>query len=1118
MRKRLLFIAFTLLAIASVIQAQVTTASMSGKVSEGSGEPLIGVNIQATHTPTGTVYYTITQPNGSYSFNNLRIGGPYVIEFSYIGYNKETRSGIDLSLGEEYKLNVKMREDTQALDEVVVVGEKNPIISGSRTGAQEIITREKMDKLPTINRSLDDFTKLTPMSSGKNFGGVSYRFNNVTVDGASFNNSFGLSPALGAENTEPISLEAIEQVQVMIAPFDVRNGGFTGAGINSVTKSGSNEFHASVYMYTKSPSMMGYRVKDETVNVSEFSNHQYGISLSGPIIKNKLFFFINGEMDRQETPIAYTTDNSAADAGVLEDLSQFLVTELGYSPGKYNVTKANTQADRITARLDWNINSKNVLSLKYYYLKSFNTNSPSRSGAPNNGRGPNAFAIPFSSTFYRTNNNFNIWMADLNTTVNDRMSNYLKIGYSRLRDYRDMDGGYFPQVDILDGGKNSYTAFGTEANSYNNQLDTDIWQIQDNFIMNFGKHQITVGTQSDYRSFKNGYAQNYPGSWVFNSVDDFKFNVLATKDYMKAHGGSLDGFDMRNYNPADYGFAPTVTGVTNSASTGYQYYAQRYSMTDGFPFAEVSVFQLGLYAQDKWTVSDKLNLTLGLRVDMPIFMTDLASNDRVAAETYRDGIQIDVSKYPKAKPLFSPRFGFNYKPFDDERGSLQIRGGTGLFSGTPPYVWISNQAGNNGILFGDLNFSAKKDSEGNIISDNRPTLGFTGNIDAYKPAEGTPTRADISITDPDFKYPNLWKSNLAADYKFGDGWVATVEMLYSKDLNAIYHDNIGLYKTDQFVNDGGPGNVRPYYNGYYSDRDGNQKAASNVVMLRNTSKGHSFFTTLQLQKNFYDGILKGLYLNGSYTFGESKGVADGSSSVALSAWKYRATLDANAEEVSYLSGSFNGRLLISASYTANWSKYAATNFGLIYQRYRPFRYSYCYNGDANGDTQSANDLMYIPRNFEEVKDHLLPGSFDTQEEAWQAMNAFIEQDPYLSEHRGEYAERNGAVAPYANQLDLSLSHDIKVFQKDGRFHTLRFSFNIANFLNLLNRNWGVQQTTVLGNQQYQFLTVAKGKDAPSAANNYTLKYTMAQDLNSTFKNNLDKVSRWQMQFGIKYIF
>lgn len=1109
MRRKLLFLAFALFAILSIIEAQVTTASMSGKVSESSGEPLIGVNIKATHTPTGTVYYTITQPNGSYSFNNLRIGGPYVIDYSYIGYNPESRSGINLTLGEDYKLNIPMKEDSQALDEVVVVADKNPIISGSRTGAQEIITREKMDKLPTINRSLSDFTKLTPMSSGNNFGGVSARFNNVTVDGASFNNSFGLANALGASGTEPISLEALEQVQVMIAPYDVRNGGFTGAGINSVTKSGTNQYHASAYMYTKSPSMTGYRVKDQTVGISEFANHQYGISLSGPIIENKLFFYINGEMDRREDPITYTTANSAVSGDVLQDLSNFLGEQLNYNPGKFDVNKSNTQADRITARVDWNINSKNLLSVKYYYLKSFNTNSPSSSGAPKGGRGPNQFSIPFSSSFYRTNNNFNIWMADLNTVVNDRMSNYLKIGYSRLRDFRDMDGGYFPQVDILNGDNQTYTSFGTEANSFNNQLSTDIWQIQDNFVMNLGKHQVTVGTQSDYRSFENGFAQNYTGNWLFNSVEDFKFNVLTTKEYMAANNGSMNGFDIRKYDPTKYGFPATVTGITNTSEGNNNRYQQKYSMTNEFPFAKVNVFQLGLYAQDKWTVSEKLNLTLGLRIDVPFFMTDLPTNDRVAAETYRDGIKIDVSKYPNAKPQFSPRFGFNYKPFED--ATLQVRGGTGLFSGTPPYVWLSNQAGNNGVLFGDLN----------MTGDALTGLGFTGDLNTYKPAQGSPTRSDIAVTDPDFKYPNLWKSNLAADYKFLDGWVATVELLYSKDLNAIYHDNIGLYKTENFVNDGGSGNARPFYNGFYSNMEGNQKAADNVIMLRNTSKGYSFFTTLQLQKNFYDGILKGFYLNGSYSFGKAKGVTDGTSSVATSAWKYRAALDGNAQEMGYSSGSFDGRLLISASYTANWSKYAATNFGLIYQRYRPFRYSYCYAGDANGDTQSANDLMYIPKDFSEAKDHLVAGDFPSQEAAWAAMNSFIEQDPYLSEHRGEYAERNGAVAPFANQLDLSVSHDIKIYQKNGRYHTLRFSFDIANFLNLLNKDWGVQQTTVLGNQQYQFLTVTQ---KPNAENNYLMKYKMQKefkkgsDQRETFQDNITNISRWQMQFGIKYMF
>ncbi|MDR0695073.1 MAG: TonB-dependent receptor [Prevotellaceae bacterium] len=1084
--------------------AQVTTSNISGVITDTNGAPIVGTTIIAVHVPTGTKYSTISDGKGNYQLQNMRIGGPYTVDLSFIGFTSRSFNDITLALGEDYKLSATLTEDAKLLDEVVVIGNPNPVISASRTGAQEIITRDKMDKLPTFNRSLNDFTKLTPMSSGNNFGGISYRFNNVTVDGASFNNSFGLSSALGASGVEPISLEALEQIQVMIAPYDVRNGGFTGAGINSVTKSGSNEFHTSAYMYTKSPSLKGYRVKDEILSVTEFSNHQYGLSLSGALIKNKLFFYLNAEMDRQENPVTYTTENSAVEASVLQDLSDFLGTELAYDPGIFDVKKTDTQANRITARLDWNINAKNALSVKYYHLKSFNTNNPSSSGAPTPGRGPSQYAIPYSSTFYRTNNNFNIFIADLNTIINDKMSNYFKVGYSRIRDFRDVDGGFFPQVDILNGNNQSYTTFGTEANSYNNLLDSDIWQIQDNFILHLGEHQITIGTQSDYRAFVNGYAQNYPGAWVFNSVDDFKFNVLATKDYLRTHNGNISGFDITNYNATQYGFTSGVTGIANSATTGYSYYNQKYAIGDEFPFAKINVLQLGFYIQDKWKINDKLNVTGGLRVDIPVFLTDLPENPTVAAETYRDGIKIDVSKYPGARPVLSPRLGFNYQPFED--GSLQVRGGTGLFSGTPPYVWISNQAGNNGILFGDVNISGSA----------KQTLGFTGSFDTYKPAAGAATRADISITDPEFNYPNLWKTNLAADYKFGDGWIATIELLYSKDLNAIYHDNIGLVTTDYFVNDGGAGNKRPLFTGqYYSDLPGNQKGANHVVMLRNTNQGYAIFGSAQLQKSFYEGLLKGLYLNVSYTMGRSKGVTDGTSSVALSAWKYRPALNPNAPEMGYSAGSLDGRFLASAFYTANWSKHAATNFGLIYQVYRPFRYSYTYNGDVNADKHTYNDLIYIPRDFNEVKDHLVAGDFASQDEAWKALDAFIAQDPYLSKHRGEYAERNGAVAPFAHQVDLSIYHDFKIFQGNGRAHALRFSFDIANFLNLLNKDWGVQQTTVLGNQQYQFLTMTQ---APGATNNYTLKYSMRKDLTETFQDYIGDASRWQMVFGIKYMF
>ena len=997
-----------------------------------------------------------------------------------------------------------MKEDAQTLGEVLVVADRSSVISSNRTGAQEIITRDKMDKMPSLSHSLTDFTKLTPMSSGSNFAGTSYRFNNVTVDGASFNNSFGLSSSLGAAGTEPISLEALEQVQVMIAPYDVRNGAFTGAGINSVTKSGSNQWHASAYMYTKSPSMTGYRQKDDINTVTEFSNHQYGISLSGPIIKNKLFFYLNGEMDRQEKPVNYkpratkndevTGEYSFADAQTLEQLSQFLQNKFDYNPGTYNVGSIPTEADRITARVDWNINQKNTLSVKYFYLKSFATNSPSTSGAPTNGRGANSYAIPFSSCYYRTNNNFNIVMADLVTNINDRMSNTLKVGYSALRDYRDMDGGFFPQVDILDGTSagNAFTTFGTEVNSYNNMLNSDIYQIQDNFTWIIDKHQLTFGTQSDYRKFKNGYGYSFAGSWRYSSVDSFYEDANKYLAWKEAG--------------ADPATRPTTLATS---------FSQKYAVQgNGFPYAYVDILSLGFYVQDKWTVTPNLNLTLGLRIDTPIFLTDLDKNDEAAGLTFQGGEKIDVSKYPKTKPLLSPRLGVNWNVFGD--GKLQVRGGTGIFSGTPPYVWLSNQAGNNGLLFGDL-------------AKGRPFDGIA--LVTPTAADIKSSKMDLAVTDRDFKYPQLWKTNFAVDYSFGDGWIATVEMLYNKDLNAIYHRNIGLNDPVGYVQEGS-GKERPFFatgvatdsktgldypTGYYiTDR------TTNVIQMKNTSKGYSFYTTLQLQKNFYHGVMKGLYLNGSYSFGKSKSVTDGSSSVASSAWKYRPAVNPNVEETGYASGSFRGRLLLQAAYTAEWSKNASTSIGAIYQMYQPFRYSYTYNGDVNGDGQNMNDLIYIPKDRTDI--NIVPATGDERsaDDIWKQIDAFIKQDNYLSKHRGEYAERNGAITPWAHQLDINITHDIKLPLKNGQVHTLRFSFDIANFLNLLNKDWGVKETTVYGSSsspQYQFLTMTQ---APTAANGYKPGFTMPLNnkkvVTDTFKDLNEQSSRWQMQFGIKYFF
>ena len=1090
---------------------QVTTSSLSGKVFDDKKEPLAGATVVARHTPTGTVYGTSVLVDGRYNISGMRVGGPYEVEVTFVGYGTQKSSNIFLTLGEEAALNFTLTQQSQALGEIVAVAVRNQKFSSNRTGAQEIFTRETIEKLPTLNRSLSDYTRLTPMSSSGNFGGTSYRFNNVTVDGASFNNSFGLASSLGAKGTEPISLEAIDQIQVMIAPYDVRNGAFTGAGINSVTKSGTNDWTGSAYYYFKSPDLEGLRQKTLTFDKSKYSYNQKGFSVGGPIIKNKLFFFVNGEMDRKETPIDWQpspakgqqgTGQSIVDVNTLQTFSDYLVSKFNYNPGSYSTSNVPTSADRLTTRLDWNINSKNSLSIKYFYLKSFDTNMPSTSGATGGSRSPSADRIPFSSSYYRNNNNFNIIMADLNTTINSRMSNTLKFGYSALRDFRDMDGGFFPQVDILNGIGWSYsngvksgadyfkgslvaTTIGTEENSYNNKLNSDIWQIQDNFTMIAGKHQITLGTQSDYRQFLNGYARSYAGIWEFNSFDAFYKEVDTYRAWLAG---------------------PKTPGTFESLTSKY---TKAYTLQPEFPYAKVDVLSLGFYGQDKWNVVPNLNLTLGLRVDLPIFLTDLMPNAALAAETFQGGVKIDVSKYPKTAPVWSPRLGFNWDVYGDR--SLQVRGGSGIFTGTPPYVWLSNQAGNNGVLFAQLSkpSGALKD------------IGFDGDPN-YKPAAGTAVRSDVAFTDPDFKYPQLWKTNLAADKKFGNGWVATVEILYNRDINNIYHANVALpdnSSADAFKMVGAD-------NRYIYTKNSTSTAAYSAIMLKNTSKGHALYATLQLQKDF-DGALQGLSVNGSYTFGQSKSVTDGSSSTAKSAWQYRPAIDPNAEELGYSAGSFPNRLLLSATYSKSFCNMATSSFGLVFQRYSPFRFSYTYNGDLNGDGINLNDLVFVPAAKDQitlVKD----GTTDprTPDEIWAQLNNFIKQDPYLNQHRGGYTERNGAIAPFVNKVDMNFTQDFFVKTSKGQKNIIRVSFDMVNLGNFINKDWGVEKTTVLGYQQYQFLKMVSKPTATTAAT-FTMPYVPSGTagsgstqtvLTQTFQDYQSINSRWQLQIGIKYIF
>lgn len=835
-------------------------------------------------------------------------------------------------------------------------------------------------------------------------------------------------------------------------------------------------------------------------------------------------------MDRQEVPINWQARKgtetagsgvASVDASDLQKLTDFLGDKFGYNPGSYETSNVPTKADRITARVDWNINKNNILSVKYFYLKSFNTNMPSTSGATGGSRAPGEGRIPFSSSFYRTNNNFNIIMADLSTTINSKMSNTLKIGYSRLRDYREMDGGTFPQVDILDGagwkyrngtkagglastdykaGASIMTTFGTEENSYNNMLNSDIYQIQDNFTINAGNHQLTIGTQSDYRSFKNGYARSFAGVWEYNSLDAF---------YK----------DVNEYNAWVAGGKPT--GGFKSLTTKYN---KAYSLQEEFPYAKVDVLTLGFYIQDKWTITPRLNVTIGLRLDTPIYMTDLDRNENLEAEVFQNGETIDVSKYPKTTPMFSPRLGFNWDVLGDR--TLQVRGGTGIFAGTPPYVWISNQAGNNGLLFGSLGMPydtvdpatpADKTKYPNALTD----IGFDGDVN-YGPAKGTTPSADIAAVDRNFKYPQLWKTNIAIDAQLGNGWSATAELLYNKDINGIYHSNIALPDANgsdafQMV---GPDNRTIY------TKNSTSKIAKTAVVMKNTSKGYSIYTTLKLQKDVLYGALRGLSVNGAYTFGRSRSVTDGSSSVAKSAWQYRPALNPNGEELGFSAGGFKDRLLITASYRKEYAKNYATSVGLIFDRYSPFRFSYTYYGDLNGDGINSNDLIFVPASKDQIT--LVPANqYDkrTADEQWIQLDNFISQDKYLSTRRGKYTERNGGIAPYVNQLDLNVTQDFFVTTKSGKRNTIRITLDIMNVGNLLCKNWGIQQTTVLGYQQYQFLNMIDKPSKDKAATfafpyvpNKSVNLSQQTVLTDTFKDYITQASRWRMQIGIKYMF
>lgn len=1081
-----------LLFIAMKGLAQETTSEIQGKLS-GPGGPLAGASVEVVHVPSGTVYSTTSRKDGRYNLSNLRVGGPYSIKVSFVGLKTESQENIFLSLGQVFNADFLLKQEARDLAAVVVTSTRqNKIFNNSRTGSQEIINRTQLERLPTINRSLQDFTKLEPTSNGLSFGGRSNQYNNVTVDGANFNNSFGLSGTLGGQTgSQPISLDAIEQIQVNVSPYDVRQGGFSGAGVNTVTRSGTNQFKGSVYTYIKNENTQGYNVDNAKVPKTDIKFNLRGVSVGGPIIKNKLFFFVSGEQVRQELPAtsfiasdashpAASGSVSIANADTLAQLAAFLQTKFGYDPGPFQGYSQKTQSDKITAKIDWNINSHNTLTVKYNYLKSSADQFPSTSrngfsGFVSGGQ-PGNNSMPFKGAGYVINNNFNILIAELNTRFSNKAVNKFQIGYTALRDFRSTqsNSGSFPLVDILLNG-NIYTTFGYEPFTYNNKLNTDVFQISDIFTFYKGSHEITAGTQDYFRKYLNGFAPAYQGLYQFSSLQAF-------------------------YNSVNTGASATR-------------YALQYSaLPDGsFPFARTGVNEIGFFVQDKWRATPNFTLTYGLRVDYSSYLSRFDQNPYFAALTFADGAKYDVGKKPANKALVSPRLGINWDVFGNK--TLQVRGGAGIFSGPPPFVWISNQASNNGVQFGSL-----------IKTTGVP---FSTNPDAYRPTSGAAnTSYGVAVVDHNFKYPQVLKSSLALDKKFKGDLIVTLEGTYTKDINAVYFSNINLNEAPAAaislqmpVSRLRYGAVAGTSNKIYSGTTAANPNLTTAILMKNTNKGFSYTTTARVQKNFKD-----LSLSVAYTYAKSKNTAE-PGSTAGGLWSGRAVQgDPNTANLAYASWYQPHRVVAFASYKKSYAKYFATSIGLFFEAVPNGVTSYVYNGDLNNDGNTSNDLIYIPNSQSEINlvksgsGGLGTGSSTdprTPAQIWAQLNNFISQDNYLSKHRGQVAEANAVLLPFYKKLDLNITQEFYINVAKQK-HTLQVSADILNVGNLLNRHWGIQKVPVSTNfLRYEGLA-ADGK-TPS----FSFTYQDAANqipVTSSFSNSTGIGSRWQMQIGLRYIF
>lgn len=1056
--------------------AQVTTSSLAGKVTlENSGEEVIGATVQAVHVPSGTKYAAVTNAKGAYSIQGMRAGGPYTVTVSYIGAQTKEFSDISLSLGETYSLPVWLSEDSKVLGAVIVVGKAG--VNNTKTGAAQTFTSDMIQRMPSVSHSIQDVTRMNPLlattnSGSMSFAGASNRYNSFLIDGAANNDGFGLGSTGfngGQAGTEPISLETVEQLTVQIAPFDVRNGNFTGGSINAVTKSGTNKFHGSAYIDGNWQDLIGRHYKQADGSYSEpyqkQKEYRFGFTLGGPIVKDKLFFFANYEKTNKTYPNNYgigaegsTIDVDMANE-ILSNIKEMAAAEgLNYN-SQYTNIDVYRKSEKASVKLDWNINDNNKLSLRWGIVDAAQLSGVGGQTSLNTSD----HQFDFKSTT-------NSITAELQSRISDSWSNEARLTYVGVRDRRT-SGSPFPSITIYKvnpTGETGTVNIGNEYSSMANGLDQDTWTFEDNLNWLVGNHNITFGTHNEYYQCANLYIPNLYGSYYFSTFDDFKSYYNGWK------AGAPQGSYINQY---------------------YLQYANKDITGDSRWIAEMSSAQFGLYAQDRWDVADNFQLTYGLRVDLPVYFTTPMANTGFNEWATSKGYDIRTDRKLPSKLLWSPRVGFRWDVLKDN--SLIVRGGAGIFSGRVPYVWLENNIANTGNQFFSYNSSGGRGTDLRLIlnPDGQEANGAT------LKASGSQV---INAFDVDLKLPQTLKANLAVDANvLGIDW--TLEGLYTKNLNDVYYQNLAYETSGQTVSE--KFTTLPWNDTRaFMTKATTGTAFNNIYYLTNTSKGYAYNVSVKGEKKFNFG----LDLSASYTYSVSKSICPATSSVAQSNWRGQQTA-VNPNEPELSNSPYNTPHMIKASafYHVSYGagKAWTTTFGIIYTGQSGNPYHYQYYGDYNGDGYNGNDLMYIPTDAEIDKMSFVATSAKTAEQQAADLKAWIHGDKYMSEHQGSSYERYGSNLPFESHFDFHFSQDYKF--KNG--HKLQITFDVLNVANMLNRDWGSTWVSSSYVSSYASPLTYKG--------NGTFQFT-GYDANTEYMgfNKTDYYSRWRGQLALKYTF